>query len=347
MKLLVTTQAVDLDDAALGFFHEWLVALAAHSESIEVICLKEGRHALPQNVRVHSLGKEKTVSSKQKAVCRRCLYIVRFVRLAWELRHEYDAVFVHMNQEYILLAGLLWKLLGKRVVLWRNHRQGSWQTRLAVTLSSSICYTSPDAFVAYSPKAVQMPIGIDTDTFTPSAAPAAQNTILFLGRLDPVKRVEAFVEALGLLSLPYRANLYGSPTDPASTYAKHIHEQVKPLVEKGILALHPSVTHERVRELYRSHAIYVNLTPSGSFDKTIGEAMASGCVVVCANEAVRGVVPAALVTTGEAADVARALGCALGLPTTERAALTSAQRAYVASQHGLKVLAEKLGKALL
>ena len=340
MRALVTTQAVDLDDPVLGFFHGWLVGLAERATTIEVICLKEGRHTLPQNVRMHSLGKERGRAGG-------LTYAVRFLALAWKLRHGYDCVFVHMNQEYVLLAGLLWKLSGKRVVLWRNHKRGSWQTRLAVALSGAVCHTSPEAFVAYSPKAMQMPIGIDTEAFTPPATPAAPDTILFLGRLDPVKRAEVFIEALGLLSVPYRADLYGSPTDPDSSYAKKLVLQAEPLVQKGVLVLHPGVAHAQAAELYRSHAIYVNLTPSGSFDKTIGEAMASGCVVVCANEAVRGVVRQELITTGGATDVARALECALGLSATERATLVSAQRAYVATQHSLKALAEKLGEALL
>jgi hypothetical protein len=31
--------------------------------------------------------------------------------------------FVHMNQEYVLLGGLIWKLLGKKLVLWRHRTQ--------------------------------------------------------------------------------------------------------------------------------------------------------------------------------------------------------------------------------
>src|SRR3989344_3692203 len=57
MRLLICTQAADQDDPVLGFFHEWIAGLAKQFESVEVVCLKEGRHALPANVSVHSLGK--------------------------------------------------------------------------------------------------------------------------------------------------------------------------------------------------------------------------------------------------------------------------------------------------
>ena len=58
MKLLITTQAVDTDDPVLGFFVRWIEEFAKHAERVEVVCLREGKHGLPPNVRVHSLGKK-------------------------------------------------------------------------------------------------------------------------------------------------------------------------------------------------------------------------------------------------------------------------------------------------
>jgi len=209
----------------------------------------------------------------------------------WKLRHDYDAVFVHMNEEYMLLGGLFWRLAGKKVVLWRNHKMGSWRTRLAAMFARMVCYTSPEAFVSRYTNAVAMPIGIDTDFFTPPTerAPAS---ILFLGRLDPVKRVELFIDALEKVDTPFQADIYGSPTEGNEDYAAGV---VRSATRVPELTMHPSVPHERTRELYRTHAIYVNLTPSGSFDKTIGEAMSSGCIVVAANEALRGILPDQLI----------------------------------------------------
>lgn len=42
MRLLILTQAVDLDDPVLGFFHRWIVEFAKRFDTIEVICLKAG-----------------------------------------------------------------------------------------------------------------------------------------------------------------------------------------------------------------------------------------------------------------------------------------------------------------
>ncbi len=275
---------------------------------------------MPKNVSVYALGKP---ASKFK-------YIFYFYKYIFSLR--YDAVFVHMNEEYVLLGGWWWRLVGKKVVLWRNHKMGSWRTRLAARVASVVCYTSPDAFVARYKKSVQMPVGIDTEFFMPPPVPAA-DTILFLGRIDPVKKVEVFVEALGKISSPFKVDIYGSPTDPHSAYAKALAAKV---------AIRPGVPHAQTRELYQSHALYVNLTPSGSFDKTIGEAMASGCLVVCANEALRGVLPDALLCQDTADSAAKAIEHALAMSAAERESVVKGLRTYVEQEHSLRLLADRL-----
>src|SRR5690349_15894229 len=131
MKLLIVTQTLDANDPVLGFFHSWVHALAPKFEKINVIALGVGVHLLPENVRVHSLGKEK---GKRSAFS----YALSFFSLAWHLQGEYDAVLVHMNQEYILLTGWLWKLLGKRIYMWRNHSAGSFLTDTAAAFCDKI-----------------------------------------------------------------------------------------------------------------------------------------------------------------------------------------------------------------
>ena len=85
MRLLIVTQTVDSGDPILGFFHRWIEEFAKHTERIEVICLREGFHALPANVRVHSLGKERGAAG-------RATYALHFLSLVWRLRHDYDAL---------------------------------------------------------------------------------------------------------------------------------------------------------------------------------------------------------------------------------------------------------------
>ena len=338
MRLLITTQAVDVNDPALGFFHPWIEALSPHFEHIQVICLKEGEHHLPVNVSVHSLGKEEGQS--------RFKYVTRFYRYIFSFRREYDAVFVHMNSEYMVLGGLFWRLLGKRTILWRNHPLRGFSTWLGAHLAHTVLFTSPSSYAARFKNAIRMPIGIDTNLFKPAVTPAAEESILFFGRLDEVKHPDIFVKALELLmerGVSFKADIVGDPTDPASVYAHKVRNRAATLALEGVLAMHASLPNAEAPKLYASHAIYVNLTPSGSFDKTIGEAAACGSIIVAANEVLRGVIPdQLLVDPLSATSVARGIGSALKLSTIERATLSRKLRDYVVHEHSLTLLVERL-----
>lgn len=346
MRLLIITQAVDEDDPVLGFFHRWVYEFAKHCEFIHVICLKEGRHSLSANVSVHSLGKRSfqglPLESKGSPWIARTQYVWRFYKYIWKLRKEYDAVFVHMNQEYVLLGGVFWLLSGKRVVLWRNHKMGSLFTRIAALLSHAVCYTSPSAYVASFGNAVQMPIGVDTDSFKPRGA-ADPRSILFLGRLDAVKRPEVFLQALDVLAkkgVAFRADIVGDPTPGREQFALELKEKFASVPNVSFKA---AISNAEATAAYNSHAVYVNLTPSGSFDKTIGEAMASGCVVVAQNDAVRAVVPKdSFVDISSANSVARGIEHALLLDKGSRAALSRKLRAYAVGNLSLPLLSPRL-----
>ena len=63
-------------------------------------------------------------------------------------KKNYDAVFSHMNPEYICVAGVLWKAWHKKIALWYNHKIGSWAAKKAFILADKIFYTSAYAFAA-------------------------------------------------------------------------------------------------------------------------------------------------------------------------------------------------------
>jgi glycosyltransferase involved in cell wall biosynthesis len=336
MRLLILTQAVDKEDPVLGFFHRWLEVFSSNVEHIDVVCLKQGVHSLPSNVTVHSLGKENGRS--------RLKYIFNFYRYVFLL--SYDAVFIHMNEEYVLLAGPWWRLTGKKVLFWRNFRTGTWRTRLAVALSTKVFYTSVESYTAQFKKAVQMPVGIDTSLFVPPENPAPLSKILFLGRLDEIKKPHVFIEALSLIKHSFEADIFGTPTDPDLPYAQQIEKMAEPLVAAKKLALHPGVDQEKARVLYQNHAIYVNVTLGGSFDKTIIEALACGAIVVCVNEAVRGSIPDQCIVTLTPESIAAGITWALERTDAERQEIVRKGREYAVEQHSLQLLEHRLASIL-
>jgi glycosyltransferase involved in cell wall biosynthesis len=335
MKLLMTMQALDRDDPVLGVYHEWARAIAGNVEILTVICLKEGKHDLPENVRVHSLGKEHGAKSP-------LAYALRFLGLAWTLRKDYEAVFVHMNQEYLLIADWLWLLLGKRTYLWRNHYSGSFLTDLATMFCTKTFCTSTHSYIAKYRKNVIMPVGVDLERFgRRESTTRVPRSILFFSRIAPSKRADLLLDAFAILhgnNVAFSATVCGSPLPEYEAYATNLITKAR---EQGLVnvSFHPGVPNAEAPALYERHDIYVNCSPSGMLDKTIFEAAASGCIVVAASDDWNKRTGDAPFTN--ARTLADRISHALGLTSAEAHA-TRVHSAAIARREGLEPLATRL-----
>ncbi len=342
MKLLIFTQKVDPTDPVLGFFCNWLVSFAAQTESITVVCLEQSVDGgdiqnLPKNVTVYSLGKSKdTKLSKLE-------YAVNFYSYLRTISGTYDRVFVHMNQEYVLLGGLYWKLKHIPVYFWRNHPRGSLLTRMAVGLSTKVFYTSPSSFTAQCAHSEIMPAGIDTAVFV--AVPGVTRkkfSVCVVGRIAPIKHVDLALRATkwyiargGQVSLTILGDFLAKDAG--------YYDSLKKFVEDNDLLLYvtflPAVSPEKLPEIYSSHEVCLNLTESGSFDKTIVEAAACGAMPLVSNQSLTDILPPACLTTADPEQIADALKNIFD-PHTQ-VELAPALAAFVDSQ-SLTKLTEKL-----
>jgi glycosyltransferase involved in cell wall biosynthesis len=341
MRLLITTQAVNLDDPVLGFFHGWIGEFSKRAESISVICLKEGRHSLPANVSVLSLGKESGAS--------RATYLFRFYRNIWRLRGTYDAVFVHMNPEYVVLGGLLWRLMGKRVYLWRNHWSSGILTDLAVALSHTTFCTSKSSYIARYTKNILMPVGIATDAFTPSDTPRPRS-ILSLGRIAPSKNIHVMLAALKILEekgIEFTASIYG---DALEKDGRYLAAQKNYVAHEGLsdrVSFFPGVSNRETPALYASHQIFVNASASGMFDKTIFEALSCGALSIASSADYADFAGEKYTFVENDADsLARKLEEFLEVPAEKRAVESQALRERVEAVHSLRALTDKLVEAM-
>ncbi len=282
MKLLILTQTVNTNDPILGFFHGWILEMAKKFEKVTVVCLYEGEHSLPKNVQVYSLGKEGGIS--------RFKYIKNFFKYAWKLRKEYDSVFVHMNEEYMILGGLLWKVFRKKVVMWRNHKSGSWKTQIASRLADKVCYTSSGSYTSRFKNGVLMPVGIDQNLFhAVQNIERKQNSFLYVGRISPIKNVEVMIDGFIIFhqenpQVNFTFNLVGPADSELDTnYKAKLAQKIQEANLASRIIFKDSVQQSQLPELYSKHQFCINLTASGSFDKTIWESVFCGCVPVVHN----------------------------------------------------------------
>lgn len=348
MKLLILTQKIDINDDILGFFHRWVEEFAKHCEKVIVICLQKGEYRLPENVKVLSLGKEQG-RSKIK-------YIFNFYKYIWQERKNYDAIFAHMNSEYVVLGGLLWKLLKKKILLWNNHLIGNLATRLAVKIADKSFYTSPFSFNARKSgkKGKQMPAGIDIEKFKSQNSNLpdgkvgfkTQNRILSLGRISPVKGLKILIEAVKLLDkekIDFVLNIAGEPGEKDREYFEKIRILSKELESKGKIKFLGKISNYKTPEIYNQNEIFINLTNLGSLDKTILEAMSCEILVLVSNKSFEGILPEEIIfEENNAEDLKKKLIALLKKDEKEKEKLKKKLRDYAVKNHSLSSLIQKI-----
>jgi len=269
MKMLIITQAVDKNHPVLGFFHRWIEGFAKHVEHVHVIALQTGEYNLPKNVTVHSLGKENGKGKIQ--------IIFNYYSLPFKLRREYGAVFVHMNPEYIVLAGWWWRLNGKKVALWYTHKSVNLKLRIAEFFTNIIFTASKESFRFPSKKLQVMGHGIDTDFFKPDENIVRGNHALSVGRLMKTKRHDLAIQKAKEASLPLRIVGEGSERERLMERVKELNAEVTFL---------GALTQEQLRHEYQTAHMLIHTSETGSLDKVVLEAAACGLPVDSSDPAI-------------------------------------------------------------
>lgn len=292
MRILIITQKIDDKDTVLGFFTRWVEEFSKRVESINVICLYKGSFNLPKNIKVFSLGKESGIS--------RIKYIKNFFYYIFKLRKDYDAVFVHMNQEYVILGGVFWKIFGKKIFLWRNHPYGNFLTKISVLLSDTVFATASGAYVSQFSKTILMPSGIDDRFFRINDSIREKGSMLVFGRLAPVKRIEMAIDTFANIlakGFDIKLSIIGDFLEKDLDYVKSLKDKIKKYKIQNYVKIQKGVDFKDTPLIYQKHEIVLNFTESGSFDKTVIEAVSSGCKVLTSNGSMKNILPSESFTT--------------------------------------------------
>lgn len=345
-KILIVTQSIDKKNLALGFFHNWVKEFSNKFENIVVVCLEKGDYDLPSNVKVISLGKEN--ANFQFSIFNKVKYIWNFYKIIWQERKNYTSVFVHMNQEYVILAGLWWKMAGKKIGFWYNHTYGSIFTKFAMFLSDIVFHTSPFAFTANTEKSIKMPAGIDTEKFKKNIhILPVKNSILYIGRIAPVKDLMTLIEAALILEkkgLDFNLNIYGESLEKDHDYKQKVLNLAKSLIEKGKVKFCGSVVNSETPDLYSSREVFVNLTPRGNFDKTVLESMACESMPTVSSEAFSDIIPKYIFAEKDAGDLAEKIEFVFSMSPEAKAEGGKKLREIVLERHDLRKLSEEIYK---
>jgi len=331
MKLLVITQIIDSTDPGLGFFHRWLEVFSEESDSVVAMCLKEGHHELPANVRVVSLGKEKGVS--------RLKYLWRFYTTIWTYRHEYDAVFVHMNPEYVVLGGIPWRLMGKKVSLWYAHRTVNAKLRIAALFAHQIFTGSKESFRIDTPKVLVTGQGVDTTRFAPVARePHDTLTLLVVGRIAPIKNLEFALDIADALRATTKVTLHivGAPGKAEDiAYEEKIKADIVARGLSDCVVMTGGKDQDGVLEELHTSDIFLHTSNTNSADKTAVEAMAVGCYIISSSPVYAKDLPKSSVQPQEVSAYVDEIKRFAALTRTEQERLSTLLREAAVREHSL------------
>ncbi len=343
VRVVFICEAVDAADPMQPTTIRWLEALAGHPAVARVtaITLRRGEHHLPAHVTVRDLGR----GGRLRRLAR---FWVEAVRAA---RAGADCFFVYQGGHYPLLLLPFRLALGTPVYQWWAHPRVGLTTRLYARFCDDKVFTStPGAFPVPLPKVRVVGQGIDTERFRMIPGRPKSARWVTVGRISPVKRLDAMLRALGECNRRFGTrqglDLYG-PT-PAGQDGHHaaLEQIVREECLDGLVTFHGQVRQEQLPDILNDHPVFVHFC-DGALDKTTVEAMACGLPVLSTNACVGEVVPGDLrpdlmLAFDDVGAQAEKMRAAIAWDEARRAAIGTRLRAVAVEGHGVVGLFDRL-----
>jgi glycosyltransferase involved in cell wall biosynthesis len=284
MHLLMTTYTIDEQDPHAGFITDWARALAARVDHLTIICQSCGAAALPTNVAVHSMGKERGRGRPGQ--------LLAFYRAAWRAVPACDAIFCHLIPRYAWLIAPLARLRGRPLNLWFTHRSTSLELRLAHAAAARVFTAVPDSFPFQSSKVAVVGHGIDAARFHPpdhAVERPARPQVVIASRLSPSKYHHTMIEAAALMARQGAGEVdffvLGHDTPEAPAYRAELEAEIKRCGLADRFTFTGGVPQADLPAIYYRASAAINLAPPGHFDKAPLEAMLCGTPAIVASEA--------------------------------------------------------------
>jgi glycosyltransferase involved in cell wall biosynthesis len=282
-RLVFVTQKLDPSDPVLGFVVRWVQALAERCDHLVVIANEVGRIPERLNAEVISLGKEKGFGRMRRGL----RYQMTLARVFSQTKPH--GLLAHMCPVYLTLAAPLARLLKVRTMLWYAHPAYNLSLGLADRFADEVLTSFPGAYPRPNDKVRCVGQGIDTEMFTFSPPPSSRDGIrlLAVGRTSPSKGFATAIKAVKILrsrKVDVQLLIVGPSTTPIEAgHREELEALVAALGVGETVRLEQGLPYHETPPLYRESDALVNTMVSGSGDKVVLEAMASGRLVVVSN----------------------------------------------------------------
>jgi len=208
--------------------------------------------------------------------------------------------------------------------------------RIASLFVQKIFTASPESLRLETTKKYVTGHGIDVDFFAPDTnVEKNQKSILTISRISKAKRIDLIIDVLAVLP-EYTLDIVGDVvTTTDELYMKECKQKITTLQLENRVTWYGAIPHSDTRDFYRRTGVFVNVSETGSLDKTILEALACGTLVVSSNDVARSM-------PGVAYSPPEVLSLKNFITQTISQDLNDSGRLFAAEHHSLPVCIERL-----
>ena len=208
-------------------------------------------------------------------------------------KNAIDAVFIHMAMEWGYILCPTFKHLKLPTVMWYAHGTVTKRLKLAIQCVDKVVTSTPEGCRVDSKKIKVIGQAINTSLFSIPERRDLQ-TILYVGRISRRKRVDLLYQVYKSLrkDLSHAEissfDVIGMPlTDDDMHYEQDIKQIIKEQNDFDKFRMRGFVPFSDLPVYYRKSFLHINVSETGSMDKTVMEALSCGCPVLTSNPAFR------------------------------------------------------------
>lgn len=289
MRVLIINFEMDENSPVLAWQAQIACELAQRCEFVTVLTQQPGGRFSPlPNMHVEAVPK------RPWRVPRRLGGLWLMNQRVYHLcrRYQIDVCFIHMAAEWSYRLCLTFRLLGIPTLVWYAHGTVSTRLRLAHWCATRMVTSTPEGLRLTSSKVRVIGQGVNTDLFNlPTETSVDRTDIVYVGRISRRKRVEVLIEAINCLrqlapDSPLCLKVVGPLLTPDDLiYDVELRTKIWNLGLQGRIEMVGFVPQQYTPDLYRKAFLHLNVSRTGSMDKTVVEALACGCPVLTSNEA--------------------------------------------------------------
>jgi glycosyltransferase involved in cell wall biosynthesis len=289
MRLLVVNFEMDRLSRTMPWSQQVVNLLAKSCEEVAVLTSRVGHYDPPANVHVEVMPFPRAMAVPVARLGVVAMANLRAFRLA--RRYRVEACFVHMAVRWVYYLRPCFSLLRLPVLAWYAHGTVSDELHRAHRAATRIVTSSSEGFRIPSDKVRVIGQGVDTQVFDLQPLESERNDVLAVTRISPRKQIELLIEVMQCLrdkpgAPPLRLKIIGTTiTREDQYYDIELRDRVWRLGLQERIEFVGFVPQPYIPVYYRSAFLHLNLSRTGSMDKTVVEALACGCPVLTSNEA--------------------------------------------------------------